>query len=202
MRRWKDGCSPWTTASCYVITKFPVAYSQFEVTCGREVFTGRLICMRRLWGIMLTKTQTDPRVPTKSLSTRPTKDLFNAQGSPAGHMRFTMTTPSTILQTRREISGHCGVLPLPRRRLFCREFESHSRPSYSPSPDVATQPSISQSRWRSPPRPSLSVMCAGPIAFGKSCGFMGQVREGASSSRNGPVYRRSVHVYVATCVHT
>eukprot|EP01018_Ginkgo_biloba_P038737 Gb_38389 [translate_table: standard] len=48
-------------------------------------------------------------------------------------------------------------------------FESQSRPSYRPSPEVAQVLWIYQWRWRREWSPSLSVISAAFIAFGRSC---------------------------------
>lgn len=49
------------------------------------------------------------------------------------------------------------------------ELDIQSRPSYRPSPVVAHVDWMYQLRWRSECRPSLSVISAAFIAFGRSC---------------------------------
>ena len=53
--------------------------------------------------------------------------------------------------------------------LFCRVADSQSKPSYRPSPVVAQQACMYHCLWRRPCKPSLSVISAALMAFGKSC---------------------------------
>merc|ERR1711896_90795 len=63
-----------------------------------------------------------------------------------------------------------------------RLVESQSRPSYSPSPDVAQVDWMYQLRWRSECKPSLSVISAAFMALGRSCLLANTNRTASRSS--------------------